>query len=55
MPVPAEEQTILDSLNLARSRLTALKKDDSDEPIRQQDVLSIYQAVLKQGARLLNP
>ena len=64
VPVPADESAILDAVvrsvkrvlaiadlivTSIRNRLTALKKDRNDFT-SAQDVMSIYNAVLKQGA-----
>lgn len=72
VPVPADESAILDAVVRSverlgaiavligasiRNRLTALKKDRNDFT-SAQDVMSIYNAVLKQGAlrfRALSP
>lgn len=49
--IPPEELPILESLINIRNRLTALKKNSS-EFIRAQDVQTLYQAVIKQVAKL---
>ncbi|KAJ8508905.1 hypothetical protein ONZ45_g8869 [Pleurotus djamor] len=51
MSVPQEELPILESLINIRNRLTALKKDRG-EYIKQSDVNSLYQAVVKQVTKL---
>ncbi|CAO1617232.1 unnamed protein product [Parajaminaea phylloscopi] len=49
--IPPEELPILESLINIRNRLTALKKNSS-EFVRAQDVQTLYQAVIKQVAKL---
>ncbi|KAE8253864.1 hypothetical protein A4X13_0g3634 [Tilletia indica] len=49
--IPYEELPILEALINIRNRLTALKKDSS-QYIRAQDVMQIYQQVIKQISRL---
>ncbi|RSH89453.1 hypothetical protein EHS25_002002 [Saitozyma podzolica] len=49
--VPQEELPVLESLIQIRNRLTALKKDTT-KFVRTQDVMSIYNAVVKQVTRL---
>jgi len=51
VPVPADESAILDAVVSIRNRLTALKKDRNDFT-SANDVMSIYNAVLKQVAKL---
>ncbi|KAL9933776.1 hypothetical protein V8E36_007434 [Tilletia maclaganii] len=49
--IPYEELPILEALVNIRNRLTALKKDSS-QYIRAQDVMQIYQQVIKQITKL---
>ncbi|KAK4684108.1 hypothetical protein P7C73_g6096, partial [Tremellales sp. Uapishka_1] len=49
--VPQEELPVLEAFITIRNRLTALKKDTT-KFIRAQDVMSIYNAVVKQVTRL---
>ncbi|KAF8518013.1 hypothetical protein BU17DRAFT_76289 [Hysterangium stoloniferum] len=51
MSVPQEELPILEAVIHIRNRLTALKKDRGDY-VKAHDVLSLYQAVVKQVTRL---
>jgi len=51
MSVPQEELPILEAVIHIRNRLTALKKDRGNY-VKAHDVLSLYQAVVKQVTRL---
>lgn len=51
MSFPIEESPILEALSTIRNRLTALKRDTVDF-VKPQDVVSLYQATVKQVDRL---
>ncbi|KAG8863618.1 hypothetical protein FRC20_010660 [Serendipita sp. 405] len=51
MSFPIEESPILEALSSIRNRLTALKRD-TVEFLKPQDVVSLYQATVKQVDRL---